>query len=151
MKFLEILKYRKSVIYKGSLQQFEDSLFNYKSGNAIKLRNTSYKLLSNFSLGTVIVNNNPGLVEGIKVEIAVSKLNENELELNFSTRIRIEHYFFAGIFLLITFILLITSVFQWKFLFILLFWPLVHLWFQFIYRSQEEYLVNNFIKSLKKK
>lgn len=110
------------------------------------------KLYPDISWGTLVFKGGlSGLqVDGINVRAKTSTLGTDRLKINFRTRIRPEHYFIIGLFIFF----FIGSIFGkeepwWTFLYLLGLWITCHSWFQFIYRTQENYLIEKVVKKLR--
>ena len=103
---------------------------------------STFKFVSNFSLGTLIINYFP--VEGIKGFAKLSELENGKTVVEMRTKIRIELYFF----LVISITMIAVGLFSkesWPIWSFALF-PLGLLWFWWVYRIQEKGL----FKKLKK-
>lgn len=132
------------------VKQFElnnsiESVRNYISRNEsgsfsiIKLSGTEYIFLANLSLGTLIKNGRPPIVNGIQTKVVLSFLNKNTTVITFSTKLRFE--------LIITFVAwVLFAIFQlagkldvpkWV---ITAFFPGLLIWFFLVYRIQEKIL-----------
>lgn len=112
---------------------------------------TEIKLYPDVSWGTLIFSGGfSGLkIEGINVRVKTSPLGADKLKINFQTRIRPEHYFLIGLF---TFFFVINASVKepwWVFLYLLGIWAICHAWFQFIYRAQENDLIQKMVTKLR--
>ncbi len=112
---------------------------------------TEIKFYPDISWGTMVFKGGlQGLkLEGINVRAKTSPLGTDRLKINFRTRIRPEHYFLFGLFIFFFIVNVFTNEPWWIFLYLLGLWIICHGWFQFIYRAQENYLIDKVVKKLR--
>jgi hypothetical protein len=103
---------------------------------------STFKFVSNFSIGTLIVNYLP--IEGIKGFAKLSELESGKTNVELTTKIRIELYFFTAISLVLGAVGIFSKE-PWPIWAFGLF-PLGLIWFWWVYRLQEKGL----FKRLKK-
>ena len=128
--------------FDGTVEQLGEKLRfqNNKKFRVEWIDHQSFKFLSNFSLGTLMVNNNPGVVEGIKGYAQLSQMASGKIKVSLTTKVRIELYFFLAVMLIAIIAILVSkdSFPTWM----IWFTPLGLLWFWFVYRMQEHILFN---------
>jgi hypothetical protein len=112
---------------------------------------TEIKFYPDISWGTMVFKGGLQVlkVEGINVRAKTSPLGPDRLKINFRTRIRPEHYFLVGLFVFFFIVNAFTNEPGWIFLYLLGLWIICHSWFQFIYRAQENYLIEKVVKKLR--
>jgi hypothetical protein len=100
---------------------------------------------SRVSFGTL------GLGFRIKVKLFVSSADSQQLKIKFTTGIRPEHY--VTILLVLVFIIsyVLGHDIEWTIIFLPVIWISAHLWFQFIFRLQEDSLLSKVSMNLKLK
>lgn len=146
MKFLKI---DREFIFSG---QIDDLLNILKNSNDISyeiLSKREIKFKSEISWGTMTTNGGVDLFEGIKVKAFIVESNSHRLKINLQTKVRSEHYFLIILFAIILVFLAFSSEPKWLYFYVLGLWLISHSWFQFIFRSQEKYLINKVVKKLK--
>jgi hypothetical protein len=103
--------------------------------------------LANFSLGTAIVQGGPGLIDGISIYGEVLDGPESTTTVHLSTRLRIELILILIIWIVLIFFQIIgNEIPLWV---SLVLFPIIVLWFGFIYRVQENSLLKKIDKKLK--
>lgn len=123
-------------------------LIRFKKDRGFRLEwidDSTFKFLSNFSLGTLIVNYLP--VEGIKGFAKLSELENGKTKVDLTTKIRIELYFFTIIFGIILIATLLAKEPLPLWIYGLL--PVGLIWFWWVYRIQEKGLfkkLKNYLK-----
>jgi len=125
------------------------SKLDEKSFRIIKLEKGSYKFVSNSSLGTAIVNGNPERIEGIKVFGEIRKESDSTAILRLTTKFRIETVFTCIFWLG----MILFQIFGNQYIPIwvnLILFPVVLVWFWFVYRIQEISLMNKVEIKIKK-
>ncbi|WP_421813552.1 hypothetical protein [Flagellimonas sp.] len=99
---------------------------------------TEFKFLANVSIGTVIVNHNPGFFDGIKGYAKLTELNNGKTIVELKTKLRVEMYIIGILFLVFLSIFLFSN--ENLPFWILFLFPAMILWFGFVYRLQEKRL-----------
>ncbi|HHC78396.1 MAG TPA: hypothetical protein ENK46_00835 [Flavobacteriia bacterium] len=150
-KIIEKLLLKESYEFDGTITDFKVRVkLREKRPFHLKwISSNQFKVLSNFSLGTMIFNNNPGFMEGIKGIGKLTELNDKKTRIELSTRIRIEIYFIAALTILSPLVFFLTE--EKLLLGHLFLFPATLIWFWIIYRFQEKILfkkVKNYIGSL---
>lgn len=84
----------------------------------------------------------------INVRALLTGLDSGKIKINFRTSIRPEHFFLIVLFAIPFFTLDLTI---WGVLGLVGLWIIFHLWFHFIYRYQENKVIDNIIEKLKLK
>ncbi len=141
---LDKLILKDSLEFNGSKSELKEFI-RFKTDCGFRLEwmdDSTFKFVSNFSLGTLIINYFP--VEGIKGFAKLSELENGKTVVEMRTKIRIELYFF----LVISITMIAVGLFSkesWPIWSFALF-PLGLLWFWWVYRIQEKGL----FKKLKK-
>ncbi|KOP40287.1 MULTISPECIES: hypothetical protein [unclassified Flavobacterium] len=148
-KLIEKILLKESIEFNGSITELKEKIqivterkfkFEWISEN-------DFKILSKISVGTFILNSNPGYFEGIRGFGKLTELKNGKTIIDLNTKLRVELYF-AGILPTLTFIVSFLSSDKtplWSFFLI----PVVVLWFWFIYRCQEEILFRKFRNYIK--
>ncbi|BFP40581.1 hypothetical protein FGF1_14260 [Flavobacteriaceae bacterium GF1] len=133
---------KEEFLFDGTVEQLGEKLRfqNNKKFRVEWIDHQSFKFLSNFSLGTLMINNNPGVVEGIKGYARLSETAYGKIKISLTTKVRIELYFFLAA-MVIAIIAVLGSKDNFP---IWMIWltPLGLLWFWFVYRMQEQILFN---------
>ncbi|MBC8753742.1 hypothetical protein H2O64_03615 [Kordia sp. YSTF-M3] len=108
-----------------------------------------FKFLSNFSLGTLIVDGFPGATEGIKGYGKLTETENGNTRIELKTKMRIELYFALFVFVFIFFCGYMAGEDFPIWIYLLL--PVSLLWFWFIFRMQEKRLfekIKNYINRI---
>lgn len=144
---LNNIKLIDKILLKDSIE-FDGTITDLKEKTQVKwdrdlrlewIDESNFKFVSNFSLGTLLVNKGFP-VEGIKGFAKLSETRDGKTKMELSTKVRIELYFFIAILL----VLLAIGLFSrepfpvWVFTL----FPLILVWFWWIYRIQEKGLFN---------
>lgn len=127
-----------------SKDYLEQQLKNYtESYFRVETSDEEFRLISNFSSGTMIVKGNPGMIEGIKIFCKFEEpLNSTLTRIILFTKLRIELKCF-GIIWFISILFQFLSKAEMPFWINSLLFPITIIWFWIVYRIQE-------IKLLKK-
>ena len=150
-KLLENLKLSKDYFYQGTFTDLEERLeqvkhmkcnFSYRRINKLK-----YNFKAKLSLG-ILMTKGFSPVEGININAIIVIEEENCQRIKFSSSIRPEHYFILIVFIFIGSVLLSTQAFSISFLGFLVLWIVVHAWFHYILRMQEEEVMISVVKKL---
>ncbi|EDP94907.1 hypothetical protein U8527_15235 [Kordia algicida OT-1] len=140
---------KESITCKGSiaelkekLQQENDCEFSVKW-----ISDNEFKFLANFSVGTIILDDNAAYFDGIKGYAKLIALEKGKTEIVLTTKLRIE-LFFTGI---LSFVFPIFFFFSNENLpfWLLFMFPIVTIWFWFVYRFQEKRLFKKVKKHIK--
>lgn len=102
------------------------------------ISDTEFKFLANVSIGTVIVNHNPGFFDGIKGYAKLTELNNGKTIVELKTKLRVEMYSIGILFLVFLSIFFFSN--ENLPFWILFLFPAMILWFGFVYRLQEKRL-----------
>jgi hypothetical protein len=142
----------KDYIFSGQRKDLINILQDTQVVNFKLIDHTEIKFYPDISWGTLVFKGGlAGLkVDGINVRAKTSALGTDQLKINFRTRIRPEHYFIIGLFIFF----FTGTIFGkdepwWTFIYLLGLWIICHSWFQFIYRSQENHLIEKVVKKLR--
>ncbi len=136
-----------SIEFDGTITDLKERL-RFKNNRDFLLEwvdESNFKFVSNFSFGTLLVNNGVP-IEGIKGFAKLSEMKNGKTKVELITKVRIELYFFIAILS----VLLVVGLFSekpwpvWTFTF----FPLPLLWFWWIYRIQEKGFFNKLKKYL---
>ncbi|MHC0440062.1 hypothetical protein [Flavobacterium sp. 3-210] len=149
-ELIEKLLLKESIEFNGSIAELKEKI---QIGTDRKFRfewisENDFKILSKISLGTFILNSNPGYFEGIKGFGKLTELKNGKTKIDLNTKLRVELYF-AAILPTLTFIVSFLSGNKTPFWSVFLIPVVVVLWFWFIYRCQEEMLFRKFINYIK--
>ena len=130
------------VEFKGSIVELKERI-RYKKERNFKLEwisESEFKVLSKLSLGTLILDSNPNCFDGIKGYGKLIELENGNTKIDLKTKIRIELYFVTVIPLLAIIVSFLSNkeVPLWS----ILLYPIIILWFWFVYRFQEKILFN---------
>jgi hypothetical protein len=107
MSFFNPVSLNKQFEVRGSAGSIDNYISRNQPGNftAHKTSNYEYIFLSNLSLGTLIKNGKPPVVNGIQTKVIVTPVNKNAAIVIFKTKLRFE--------LIITFCLwIVIALFQ---------------------------------------
>ncbi|MBO6845844.1 MAG: hypothetical protein JJ885_16010 [Muricauda sp.] len=129
-----------SIEFNGSVSELKEYI-RFKNERKFKLdwiSDTEFKFLANVSIGTVIVNHNPGFFDGIKGYAKLTELNNGKTKIELRTQLRVEMYIIGVLFLVFLSIFLFSN--ENLPLWILFLFPAMILWFGFVYRFQEKRL-----------
>ena len=97
-----------------------------------------FKVESKISVGTIMMNYNPGFFDGIKGYGKLTELNGNKTKIDLTTKVRIEMYFIGAIFIVF---LLVEFFSEQEFpIWVFLSFPAMLIWFWIVYRVQEKIL-----------
>ncbi|MBI3221385.1 MAG: hypothetical protein HYZ44_17875 [Bacteroidetes bacterium] len=142
----------KDYVFAGQRKDLINILQDTQVVNFKLIDHAEIKLYPDISWGTMVFKGGlTGLqVDGINVRAKTSTVGTDRLKINFRTRIRPEHYFIIGLFIFF----FIGTIFSkekpgWTFLFLFGLWIICHSWLQFIYRSQENNLIEKLVKKLR--
>ncbi|BDD00591.1 hypothetical protein [Persicobacter psychrovividus] len=113
-----------------------------------ELQSGEYKFLSNFSLGTAIVKGNPGMIEGIKIFGEIQKKTNSTSILVVTSKLRIELVFIC-IFWIGMILFQIFGNDKMSLLINMLMFPVILIWFWFVYRIQEKSLLKKVENKIK--
>ena len=150
MDIIKNLELHKEYTYPGTLKELENNLFNYKGGTVKKIGDGLYKIYPDVSWGTLISNNGPGIVDGINVLMSITNAGNDKQIVSFRAKVRVEHLFIiiALSFMLICFTNASEKIPPYVFCLIIGTWVISHVWFQSVYRGQENDLVDNVVENL---
>tara|TARA_B100000949_G_scaffold205281_1_gene195347 strand:+ start:3446 stop:3922 length:477 start_codon:yes stop_codon:yes gene_type:complete len=129
-----------SIEFNGSVSELKEYI-RFKRERKFKLdwiSDTEFKFLANVSIGTVIVNHNPGFFDGIKGYAKLTELNNGKTKIELRTKLRVEMYIIGVLFLVFLSIFLFSN--ENLPIWILFLFPAMILWFGFVYRFQEKRL-----------
>lgn len=102
------------------------------------INHNEFKFLSNFSLGTLMVDGFPGAVDGIKGYGKIKEIKNGKTNIDLRTKIRVELYVVLFVLLFIFFCGYMAGENFPFWIYLLL--PICLLWFWFILRMQEKRL-----------
>ncbi|WP_421810354.1 hypothetical protein [Flagellimonas sp.] len=111
------------------------------------ISDNEFKFLSKVSIGTIMLNYNPGYFDGIKGYAVLTELNNGNTKIELSTKLRFEMYFLGILF--IVFLLLFLFNKENLPIWTLFLFPVMIIWFWFVYRFQEKRLFEKVKKYLK--
>lgn len=140
---------KESIEYNGSISELKEQI-RFKKERKFKLEwisNKEFKVISKISIGTIIIDLNPGYFDGIKGYGKLTELNNDKTEVKLTTKLRIEMYF-VGI-LFVIFLLVFFFSDENMPIWTLFLFPVTIIWFWFIYRFQEKLLFEKVRKYIK--
>jgi hypothetical protein len=146
---IKILTIDEEYVFLGDRRDLIDILQESKVVNFKLTDNTEIKLYPDISWGTMVFKGGLSLIDGINVRARTTDLEPGRLKVNFKTRIRPEHYFIIGLFAFFFLVTTFSSESKWIFIYLLGLWIVCHCWFHFIYRLQENHLMDKVIKKLR--
>jgi hypothetical protein len=147
-KLIKLLTIDKEFVFIGQMGDLMEKLKNAKSINYEILSEREIKFMPNISWGTMVMAGGHGLVDGINIRASVNDLDSDRLKISLRTRVRPEHYFLIVLFIFFFMGVIFSSESKWLVLYVFGLWIICHSWFQFIYRLQENYLVDKIVKRL---
>jgi hypothetical protein len=138
-------------VFSGERKELISILQDTRVVNFKLVDHSEIKLYPDISWGTIVFTGGlQGLqVEGINIRVKTSPLGPGRIKINFRTRIRPEHYFMVGLFVFFFIAATFSNESWWIFPYIFGLWIISHSWFQFIYRAQENYLIEKVVKKLR--
>lgn len=142
IRFIKSLTINRDYIFFGLQADFESQLNKIKWVRTNPTGKNEIKLFPFVSLGTLMFGGIGSL--SINVLVRSSPIDEGTLKINFSTKIRPEHYFIAALFILFLIVFILKEGIGVG-LFILGLWIIFHLWFQLVYRVQENHLIDKVV------
>lgn len=143
-KLVKILTIDKNFLFKGSHEDFIEKLTKSKGFNFQKLSKREYKFRPDVSLGTMRLSGGFGF--GIYLNVFLRDQGSDQMRINFKTNIRPEHYFLLFILLVCILGIIFSGESKLIILYFLGMSLICHSWFQYIYRLQENYLMDKLIK-----
>jgi len=140
---------KESIEFNGTLSELKEQI-RFKRERKFNLdwiSDNEFKFLSKISVGTITVNYNPGYFDGIKGYAKLTELNNGKTRVELYTKLRVEMYVFGILFVMVLFIFLFSkeNLPVWT----LFLFPIMIIWFWFVYRFQEKRLFEKIKKYLK--
>lgn len=114
-----------------------------------KLAYGEFKFLSNVSLGTAIVQGNSGMIEGIKIYCKITKQSDSTVLISFTSKLRIELIVMSIVWFGVIFFQVFGNE-EFPLWINMVLFPVVLLWFGFVYRVQEKSLLKKVEKKIKR-
>jgi len=147
-ELIEKILLKEFIEFKGSTSELKEYI-RFKKERKFKLdwiSDNEFKFLSKISVGTIMINYNPGYFDGIKGYAKLSELKNGNTKIELTTRLRIEMYFFGilSMIFLLVFFFSKENIPIW----ILFLFPIIIIWFWFVYRFQEKRLFEKVKKYL---
>ena len=140
---------KESIEFKGSISELKEQI-RFKKERKFKLdwiSENEFKFLSKISVGTIMLDYNPGYFDGIKGYAKITELNSGNTKIELTTRLRIEMYFIGILSVILLLIFLFSN--QKMPVWILFLSPVMIIWFWIVYRFQEKRLFEKVRKYLK--
>jgi hypothetical protein len=147
--FMKLLTVDRDFVYNGRLDDFNERLRNLKDIRHNSLTDREIKFSPFISLGTLIISGAVGLVDGINVRAIISDTDSNQLKINLRTKGRPEHYFIIVLFIFFFVAIIFSDESKWLILYVFGLWIICHAWFQFIYRLQENHLIEKIVSKFR--
>ena len=138
-------------VFTGQIADFISAVQNIKKVNVSVFSDCEIKLSPTISWGTMTSTGGLSFIDGINVKVLLSKLSENSVQVNFKTSVRPEHYIIIVIFIGFGIAVSLSDEPSWLYVYLFGLWIIMHLWFQFIYRFQENRLVEKLVDKLELK
>jgi L-asparagine transporter-like permease len=147
--FIEKILLRESFELNSSILELKEQIRSKKERkfNLDWISDNEFKFLSKVSIGTIMLNYNPGYFDGIKGYAVLTELNNGNTKIELSTKLRFEMYFLGILF--IVFLLLFLFNKENLPIWTLFLFPVMIIWFWFVYRFQEKRLFEKVKKYLK--
>lgn len=114
-----------------------------------KLAYGEFKFLSNVSLGTAVVQGNYGMIEGIKIYCKITKEPDSTVLISFTSKLRIELIVISIVWLGVMFFQIFGNK-EFPLWINMVMFPILLLWFGFVYRIQENALLKKVEKKIKR-
>lgn len=134
---------KESFEFKGSLSELKEHI-RFKRERKFRLdwiSDTEFKFLAKVSVGTIMLNYNPGSIDGIKGYAKLTELDCGKTKIELTTKLRVEIYIIG--FLIVLFLLIFLFSNENLPFWVLFLFPVMILWFWFVYRFQEKLLFEN--------
>ena len=147
-KIIKLLKIEKEYAFSGTLVDFNEKVRTFKSINVELLSENEIKFSSQLSLGTMISNTGLFATEDINIRATISEFDAERLRIKLSSKIRFEHYVIAFMFILFLVFSIVEKESIWLIPSLLALWIIFHSWFQYIYRSQENQIIQTVVSKL---
>jgi hypothetical protein len=146
-KLIKLLTIDKEFVFNGRLSDLQQILKNLKDINYETLSERELKFTPTISWGTLTMTGGVGF--GINVRAFLVDQGSDQLRIKFKTRVRPEHYFLIVLFIFFFIAAFANDEPKWLIPYVFGLWIIGHSWFQFIYRIQENYLVDKVAKKLR--
>lgn len=130
----------------GQVADFETALINTKGIHHSVVNVNEFCFSPTISWGTL---SGPIFNSQIIARALVAKLDNEIVTINFRTRVRIEHYFLVALFIVFFVVFNQTEESPWVNVFLFGAWTFSHLWSHFIYRYQENRLIEKLVEKLR--
>lgn len=144
LKFLEL---NKVYSYGGTKSELLDTIENCKDFIIEAIDDDRYKISSKKSVGTLMINDLPDIVDGINVVMTVTN-GINHQVASFSSKLRVEHFLIFSLYTTFLIIGIIKKIAAIEYFALLAMWLVTHLFFQMVYRSQENFMVESIVDEL---
>ena len=145
-RFNNLLTIDKQFSFKGQLDELHEILRNSKDINYELLSERELRFTPDISWGTLRISG--GVSFGIYLKATLKEQDCSSVKINFKTNIRPEHYFIIAVFIFFFVGVIFSGESMWLFHYVLVLWIILHCWFQFIIRLQENYLLERIVKRL---
>ena len=136
---------KESFEYNGSISELKEQI-RFKKERKFNLdwiSDNEFKFLSKISVGTIMLNFNPGYFDGIKGHAKLTDLNNGRTKIE----LRLEMYVIGILFVVFLLIFLFSN--ENLPIWTLFLFPLMIVWFWFVYRFQEKRLFEKVKEYLK--
>jgi hypothetical protein len=143
---IKLLTINKEFVFLGKIDDLKTTLTSSKDIDYELLSEREIKFRPTISWGTM--TGQIRLVEGIHVRAYVAVLDSDRLKIFLQTKVRPEHYFLVVMFIIFLIAISFSDESKWALLYVSGLWIICHVWFQFIYRLQENRLVGKIVKKL---
>ena len=143
---IKLLTINKEFVFSGKIEDLRRILKDSKDINYEVLSKRELKFTPDVSWGTMKMSG--GVNFGINVRAFLADEGSDQLRIKFKTSVRPEHYFLIVLFLFFFAGAIFSDESKWMILYIFGLWIICHSWFQFIYRLQENFLLDKVVKRL---
>jgi hypothetical protein len=139
------LTINKEFVFRGGIDDLKEILKNSKDINYKAFSAREIKITPSISWGTMTMS---GIRVPISVRATFTEQNPGELRIILTTKIRPEHYLLVVLFTFCILGVVFSDEPDWLTIYVFGLWIICHLWFQFIYRLQENHLINKLVARL---
>ncbi len=139
-EFLTPILLKEEFVFDGTIEQLNEKirLNNNKKFKTEWSEYNRFKFTAKWSLGTLIIDGFPKATDGIGGFAELKKISDIKTKVELRTKIRSELYF---VIILVPLVYIVAIVSKQEFSnWTLLYFPLILLWFWFVYRVQEKML-----------
>ena len=144
-KIVNYLTIHEEFVCEGETNEMKERIQRINGATLKPLSDDEVKLSANSSAGIAMSG---GIGLSIYVRILLAELEPGLMKVTIKSDVRPEHYAIVILFLFFFFGVAFSPASKWFLLLVLGLWPIVQLWFRFVYRYQEYLLVDKVIGKL---